>query len=295
MTIEARDSGAFPAQPGPTHSALWRRIIREPLVHFLILGALIFLVDAWRGTAVDPASRTIIIDRARVAALAEGWQQSWQRPPTPREMDGLIADAVKEEIYYREAIRLGLDQDDPGIRRRLRLKMEELAGAQVDAAQPSDATLRAWIARSPARYAADARYSFDQIYLGSAAGEDVRAEETKVRRALAAGTDWRSLGQRISLPQTANSIERSAAARDFGNAFAAGLAKMPPSDAWQGPVASGFGLHLVRMRRTAVADPPELAEVRQAAENDWRAETRAARQNAAYRALLDGYTVRIAP
>ena len=142
-------------------------LLREPLVHFLLAGLAVFLFSAWRGEEVDPASRTITIDEEQVSRLVASWQQTWQRPPTQAEIDGLIRDHIKGEIYYREAKRLGLDEDDTVIRRRLRAKMEYLAAAQVENATPDDATLQQWLDRNPARYTANAAYSFDQIYLAA--------------------------------------------------------------------------------------------------------------------------------
>jgi peptidyl-prolyl cis-trans isomerase C len=262
-------------------------MLREPLVHFLLAGLAVFAFSAWRGEPVDPASRTITVTEEQVTRLAAGWQSVWRRPPTPQEMDALIADAVKEEIYYREAQRLGLDEDDPIIRRRLRAKMEFLSGAAAQNAVPTDAELTAWIARNPARYASDARFSFDQIYLGQRDGA-----AAAVQQRLRAGADWRSLAAPLSLPQIFDQAERGAIARDFGDDFAAAIA-IGPVGGWHGPVASGFGQHLVRIRAATPGAPPRLNDVRQRAENDWRAATLAAREARAYRALAEGYRITI--
>ena len=263
-------------------------LLREPLVHFLFAGLAVFLFSAWRGEEVDPASRTITIDEEQVSRLVASWQQTWQRPPTQPEIDGLIRDHIKGEIYYREAKRLGLDEDDTVIRRRLRAKMEYLAAAQVESATPDDATLQKWLDRNPARYTANATYSFDQIYLGQ---NDSAAERAKA--ALAAGGDWSKLGKTISLPRSLENAPQGEVARDFGEGFAAALAGSKVGQ-WVGPVQSGFGAHMVRIRAVKTSQKPKLADVRQAVENDWRATTTKAREAAAYQALLDGYTIKIA-
>lgn len=265
-----------------------RPLLREPLVHFLLAGLAVFLFSAWRGEEVDPASRTIVIDEKQVSRLVASWQQTWQRAPSQAEIDGLIRDHIKGEIYYREAKRLGLDEDDIVIRRRLRAKMEFLAAAQVENARPDDATLQKWLDRNPARYADNAAYSFDQIYLGQDA-----AGAARMKAALAEGADWRGQGETISLPRSLENAAQSAVARDFGEGFAAALGGAE-TGTWSGPVASGFGQHLVRVRAVALPQKPRLADVRQAVENDWRAATIKAREAAAYQALLDGYTIKIA-
>jgi peptidyl-prolyl cis-trans isomerase C len=265
-----------------------RRGLREPLVHFLLAGLAVFAVSAWRGEAVDPASRAIEIDAAQVGVLAQRFVQTWQRAPTAAEIDGLIRDHIKEEVYYREALRLGLESDDAIIRRRLRAKMEYLATAQAENAVADTATLQRYLDRNAARYATGARYSFDQIYLGD--GGDAAA----VKAQLARGGDWRGAGRAISLPRSVETAEQKAIGRDFGEGFAAALSSLKPGEDWAGPIASGFGQHLVRVRAVTAGRKPVLSEVRQRVENDWRSDTSKAREAQAYQALLDGYTITIA-
>lgn len=252
-----------------------------------------FLFSAWRGEPVDPASRAIEIDAPQVGQLAERFVQTWQRAPSAAELDGLIRDHIKEEVYYREALRLGLEADDAIIRRRLRSKMEYLAKAEAENAVADDATLQRWLDKNSAQYATDARYSFDQIYLGEASDVSKAAADA-VQAQLARGADWARLSRPISLPQALQDADSKAVARDFGKDFAAALSRLKPADSWQGPVESGFGLHLVRVRAMTLGTPPKLADIRQRVENDWRAETAKAREAAAYQALLDSYTITIA-
>jgi peptidyl-prolyl cis-trans isomerase C len=270
-------------------SSALRSLIREPLVHFLLAGAAIFLFSAWRGEPVDPASRTITVDGAQVSRLTASFAQTWQRAPRPDEIDALIREHIKEEVYSREAIRLGLDADDPIIRRRLRAKMEFLSTSAVDAAQPDEATLAQWLARNPAKYATGALYSFDQIYLGEADQDSA----VKVRKAITAGANWKAATKPFALPSSFESSAKDRIASDFGDAFATAVIDAKLGQ-WVGPVTSGFGTHLVRVRSVSVAQSPRLADVHQAVENDWRAATRAEREAKAYQTLLDSYTIKIA-
>jgi peptidyl-prolyl cis-trans isomerase C len=268
------------------HMARW---LREPLVHFLIAGATIFAFYAWRGDAVDAGDRQIIVREAQVQRLANIWSQTWQRPPSANELDGLIRDHIKEEVYYREAIRLGLDKDDAIVRRRLRAKMEFLSSAEAETMVPSDAVLQAWLDRYPARYAADPLISFQSVYMSTANGE---AKAKALLTQLLGGADPQKLGDPISLPRSLARATRENIDRQFGEAFAAKLMTLPRGT-WTGPVTSGFGLHLIRVDRVSAARVPKLAEVRQRIENDWRSATRIARENKAYQLLLDGYDIRI--
>ena len=239
----------------------WRsrgaRVLREPLVHFIVLGALIF---AAFGNSITADERRIVIDAARVQRIAGQYAQNFRRAPNAEELDALIRDDVKEEVYYREALRLGLDRDDVVVRRRMRLKMEGFATTPVDLATPADATLQGWLDRHPARFAGEPRYSFDQ------------------RSAL-------------SLPAALDDAPLGDITAQFGEEFAAALAKLPLNQ-WAA-VTSDFGQHEVRLRERRPAAPPRLAELRQRVENDWRAAQAKASEERAYQALRDGYSVTI--
>jgi peptidyl-prolyl cis-trans isomerase C len=264
------------------------RWLREPLVHFLIAGAAIFAFYACRGDAAA-GDRQIIVRETQVQRLANIWSQTWQRPPSANELDGLIRDYIKEEVYYREAIRLGLDKDDAIVRRRLRAKMEFLSGTEAETMVPSDAVLQAWLDRYPARYAADPLLSFQSVYVSATKSE---AHAKALLAQLQAGVDPQEIGDPISLPRSLARATREDIDRQFGDAFAAKLMALPRGT-WAGPVTSGFGLHLIRVDEVSAARTPTLAEVRQRVENDWRSATRIARENKAYQLLLDGYDIRI--
>jgi peptidyl-prolyl cis-trans isomerase C len=274
---------------GANSGGFLRALTREPLTHFFVAGLLVFLISAWRGESIDPASRTITIDAAQVARLGAEWEKNWRRPPSPREIDALISDNIKAEIYYREALRLGLDEDDAVIRRRLRTKMEYLAGAQVESMRPTDATLLAWLEKYPGRFVPDAEYSFDQIYLGA---DGNRAGAATLKK-LSDGADWTQQGAPISLPKSLDFAARNEVEKQFGPEFTNSMANAAIGR-WSGPLMSGFGSHLVRLRKVALPSKPKLADVRQSVENDWRAATYKAREAKAYETLLRGYTIRIA-
>lgn len=185
--------------------------------------------------------------------------------------------------------------DDQVIRQRLRQKMEYFARSSVENAQPSDADLRRMIAADPARYGGGKRISFDQVYLGQLDPAAAARRAGQVRARLGQGADWVKLGEPLSVSRAMERATPGDIEREFGDRFAgelAGLAGKPSSE-WRGPVASGYGVHLVRLRAVAAPSPGRLSEVRQQVENDWRAATIDAREAAAYQALLDGYTIRI--
>ena len=267
------------------------RAAREPLVQFLLAGAVIFAVFAWRGADTNLGARRIEVTEDRVDRLATRWAQTWQRPPTATELDGLIRDYVKEEVYYREALRLELDQDDPVIRRQLRSKMEFLATAELENAVPTEAELQKWLDSHPGLYGADPQFTFQQVYVGAGADS---AKALRLLAQLKAGAAPEGLAERLSAPMTMTAATAMEADRVFGDEFAAALASLPVGQ-WAGPVTSGFGLHLVRVSKVAATGKPVLAQIRQSVENDWRAANRDQAEARAYQTLLDGYDVVIAP
>lgn len=260
-------------------------ILREPLVHFLLGGALIFAYFMWQGEEVDPASRTIEVDRQAQAQIALTYERTMQRPPTDAELDVLIDRWVREEVLYREALRLGMDAGDPVVRRRLSKKMDFLAASSAQAAQPSDAELAEWYEANAARYAEDTRLSFDQVYFAE------RPEAAAILPRLE--QDWQGAGDPVSLPASLDARPLRAVAAQFGEHFANGLAAMEAGETWSGPLQSGVGWHFVRLRDVVNGAVPPLGDVRDRVIEDWRRATAATREDEAYRLLREAYRVEI--
>jgi hypothetical protein len=238
----------------------WRGLLREPLVHFLIAGTAVF---ALFGGETAPDERRIVIDGARIERLAGQFAQSFRRLPSGAELDALIREDVKDEVYYREALRLGLDRDDEVVKRRMRNKLEAFATAPEELEEPDEATLQRWLEAHPRRFAGEARYSFEQRPVS---------------------------GPALPLPARFADALASEVGAQFGGDFVAALERLPTGK-WSNPIPSPFGpLRVLPLVRTPAA-PPKLAAVRQRVENDWRAAMARRRTEAAYRALLERYDV----
>lgn len=267
-----------------------RRAGKEPFVHFLLLGVLVFAFNAWRDHRVDISDRHIVVTQADVQRLVSLYIQTWNHPPSPADVDALIRDHVKEEVYYREALRLGLDRNDEVVRRRMRAKMEFLAVSSVDEERPDDQTLAAFMRAHPEKYGGEPRYSFVDVFEGTGAAGEAAAlrdlSRTRLGEAPAGGA------QRLELPAAMTKATRQDIADAFGAAFSDAVRKARIG-AWLGPVKSSFGLHLLKVTAMIPPSPPALAQVRRDVENDWRAETLAKREAAGFQALLDGYDVKI--
>ena len=274
---------------------LFKRLLREPLVHFLLLGALLFLYFEWRGSG-GPTSSRIVITPGLVEHLASGFGRTWQRPPTDAELKGLIDDYVKEEIATREAVGMGLDRDDTIIRRRLRQKLEFLVEDAASSAPPTDAELEAWLQKHPQSFRAEPQLAFRQVYVsperrGASAGKD--AEKLLARlRAKGKGATTDGLGDASMLPSEQPLVPLREVARSFGDDFAQELMKIEPGQ-WTGPVESPYGLHLVLVQERVAGAAPELAEVRPVVEREVLAERRKRDLDTLYERLLEKYTVTI--
>lgn len=262
-----------------------RRLLKEPLVHFLIAGAMVFWLMS--GRPPDLGERRIVVSERIAGAIAQRFYDSFRRMPSQDELDGLIRDYVQDQVYYREALALGLDQNDEVVVRRMRRKMEGLAVADAEAATPSDKDLQALIDKDPARYAEDQRTTFQQVYLGADSPENRAQADLKLKQLRAGQT---ANGVPAPLPARLEGASASEISGMFGDEFTLALRNQPPGQ-WVGPVASGLGLHLVRVDNRAAPAPPSLATVRQRVENDWRAAAVAKSRDESYARILEGYDV----
>ena len=273
------------------------RWLREPLVHFLAIGALLFLVFNWRGGG-GPSSNRIVITPGQIDSMVAGFTRTWQRPPTDQELKGLVDDYVREEMATREAMALGLDRDDTVIRRRLRQKLEFVAEDAFDAAPATEAELQAWLDAHPDAFKTDAQVAFRQVYLspdrrGAAVDEDARALLARLSAAgPSAATD--DVGDALMLPGDVSRSTRTDVARQFGDDFAEAILKVE-AGRWTGPIRSGYGLHLVFVRERSDQRLPPLAEVRQVVEREFFSDRRKRRLNDMYEQMLARYRVTVEP
>lgn len=266
-------------------------LLREPLLHFLLAGGLVFAIML--GRPADVGDRRIVVDAAVVGGIIDHHVRAFRRVPTAAELDDLIRDHVRTEVYYREALALGLDRDDDAVKKRLRNKMLAIAAARAEAQAPRDADLQALLDRDPARYARPARYWLDQRFVGDDTPA-IRAAAAAALAALNRGAAPALAAPTLPLPARLAAAPADELAMQFGDNFAAALAGLP-AGRWAGPVASGFGLHLVRIDRREAPPRPRLADVRQRLENDWRRAAIARAEADDLKALMARYDVVIEP
>jgi hypothetical protein len=272
------------------------RFLREPLVHFLLLGALLFVVfNVVDGSKELPRDR-ILVSAGQVAQLTVAFQRTWQRPPAAEELDGLIEDHIREEVYYREAMAMGLDRDDTIVRRRMRQKLEFVTDDLVAAVEPSDEELETFFNEHPDDFRVPSRVSFEQIYFnrerrGERTASD--AEGLLVRlNASGSNIDPATSGDTLMVPGSFDNIFATDVARHFGTEFADALADAPVGR-WSGPLESAYGLHLVLIRDREPALLPKLSEIRETVQREWEAARRTEASEAFYQGLRGRYDVSV--
>jgi len=257
----------------------------------VLLGIVLFGAYRWI-TPCNAAADRIVISAGVVDDLVTQHVAAKGREPSAAEMRSLIDSYVREEILYREGVKLGLERDDIVVKRRVRQKIE-LIEEEAATRIPTDGDLSAYLAAHQARFVQPAILSFDQVFLGPATSDpDVMEAVAVTRDALQRGTDPEVLGRRTLLPRRLTRTPADLVARDFGPAFAAALEKSPVGE-WAGPIDSSVGAHYVRVFEREPAATPSLAAVRDQVVREWENDRRQRARNDAYARMRGRYDVSI--
>jgi hypothetical protein len=268
-------------------------LLRRPWLQLLAAGAALWAVQQCSAGA---ERERIVVGDDVVQGLRQDHRRRTGRLPTPAEEAALVRAFADDEILYREALALGLDRNDVVVRRRLVQNMTFLLEESSPVPEPDDATLEAHLAAHPERFAVPDRWSFEHVFVRQEDGDERAAAERA--RALAArlagGADATALGDpfahgRSFARQSAREVDER-----FGPGFAARLGAQP-AGAWSEPLASSYGLHLVRVVEHVPAAAAQLADVRGAVRDDWVRERRAAAERDALAGLRERYEVVTGP
>ena len=274
----------------------YRELLKEPVVQFLLIGSSFFVANALISPAEsDGLNRAITVTDEQASAMVTTFARTWRRSPTEREIQSLIDDHIRTEVYVREAMRLGLDQNDTIIRRRLRQKMEFLNDSEFQAQSPTATDLRAYFDANPDQYREDARVSFQQVFLdperrGDALDGDATTLLDQLNGELPPAT-LAGLGDPIDLATSWIDRPRRDLVALFGSSFSDTLISQHPGR-WVGPIDSAYGRHLVKVESMTEGSLPSFEAVRADLARDWTQSQRLQYDEDAYQKLLDGYTVR---
>jgi peptidyl-prolyl cis-trans isomerase C len=242
---------------------LIRRLIRDPLVSFLFAGTLLFFITDWF-SGDDDETYQIQVTANEVQRLGDQWSLQMRRPPNKQELDGLVSAFVKEEIYYREALMLNLDANDTIVRRRLVQKLTFLTEDIATNEPPATEALQSFYTAQIDKYMEPAKFSFAHRYFST----DRRDNSQDI--ALQALTNTSLKGDPFMLQREYAQRSQRDVGNLFGRDFAAKLAELPTSDAWQGPLKSAYGWHVVKLLNVAPARVQPFNEVIEKVKVDWQ-------------------------
>jgi hypothetical protein len=274
-----------------------KRLLREPLVHFLLIGAALFGIYSFtQAGRPDPASsKEIRLSYDELAQLVLLFKSQWRRDPTVEELDRLVENKVQAEILYREALAMGLDKDDEIVKRRMAQKMQFLAEDVGGAREPTSAELKSWYEKNAASFAHPPRISFRHLYFSpDRRGERARNDAAQALAKLAGQpVDAKIAGplaDRFMFQEYYRDRAPEFLGKEFGPQFALAVQKLAPGS-WQGPVESGFGWHLVFVDTVIPGRVPPFEEIEPDVKTAWLAEQKAKAWEKAYKEMRAKYTV----
>ena len=270
-----------------------KRLLKEPLLHFLVLGALLFAVYSWLNRSLPDnksAAGTVRITSNEIAWLKETWSRQWQREPTRDELRGLVTDFLKEELLAREARALGLDQNDTIVRRRLAQKLEFLVQDTSRLAEPTEGDLRRFYDANPERFQTDARISFTHVFFSREKRANAATEAKVALSDLSGGANPADFGDRLLVDSEIVDADMQSVADQFGREFADAVFTLKPGG-WNGPIESGYGLHLVRVSEVKPANRREFSQVKTQVLERWREQRQREDNEKYFASLLKKYDV----
>jgi len=268
--------------------------LREPLLHFLLIGALLFVVYGLQNDGITDQSKRIVFTNADIHRLSLLWEKQRQRPPTRAELEGLIEQQIREQVMYREALVMGLDKNDNIVRRRLAQKVEFISSDLAAQLEPSESDLLDYLTSHRGQFKIPGRISFVQIYLSTdKRGVDAKEDATRLLTELDktdAIVDVTNLGDSFMFGQKHKQVTEFDMSRLFGEDFANKIFSLPVGS-WQGPVRSSYGLHLLHIENKTASSQPELASVRNKVRNEWMDQQRRTVDKAFYNSLRQRYEI----
>lgn len=260
-----------------------KKFLREPLTHFLVIGAILFILfNLVNGPIDNNNTSTIIITQEKIDQLSKTFYDTWLREPTPEQLDNIIEQYIQDEVYYREGLALGLDKGDKMINTRIRQKVEYIVKGTANIPTPTENELSLFLEENKDKYSEGSLISFNQIYLLNTEDKDVLSQ-------LQSGKDPKELGDSFLLPYSFEQVYQSEIKKQFGEEFAEDIFEIR-TDEWN-PVRSGLANHLVYVEEIQKGRTLTLEEARFAVERDWNSEEQKKLVEENYKTLLNKYKV----
>jgi hypothetical protein len=266
-------------------------VFKEPLVHFLCAGALLFALFGRNTSEPDVENKDIVVSSGDVERLGDVFERTWHRPPSDDELRNAVNEYVHEEVLYRTALSLGLDKNDMIVRRRLRQKMDFLFEDTIP--PPQESQLRVFYAQHQDKFRVEAVLSFRQLFIDVGRHHDAEADARRLLASLQSGPNEAAIrGDPMLLAEGFKQIPIGRIADLFGQDFAKKLVDVPQGR-WTGPLQSAFGFHLVFLSSMEPAHVPSFETVRDAVLREWFAQHRAAALEGEYQKLRSKFDIRV--
>ena len=269
-----------------------KTFFREPIVLFILIGSAIYLLQALAFNTNPSGSKQIIVSSVQLKQLENGFSNTWMRPPTEIELEGLIANYIRNEVFYREALAMGLEENDQVIRNRLRQKLELLMDNMASVNVPSQQMLEAYLQENADDFKGDYQVSFIQVFVNPEEHSDPQSVALNLLKQLQEGARPEDLGDRTLMGYSFPDYSQTDVGRRFGSDFSRQVIQVEPG-AWSDPIYSGMGLHLIRIDHFENGTLPELSEIQSSVEREWMAKKKSEFKAATYEKLLEGYDVQI--
>ena len=271
---------------------MFKKLLHEPLVHFLVLGALIFFLYNYLNGSQD-SNNEITITQPQIEQMIYRWQKKHMRAPSDTELQEMIDKEVYTEILYREALKMGLDKEDYIVRRRMAQKMEFLSTDLSDITEPTEAELKNYLNAHEEMFQKPGKVSFQQIYINpNQEPQALKSRLDAIQDAIDANESIAQMGDAFMLPLENHDLEPSEVIRLFGKEFEHKLSTLPEHQ-YLGPIVSGYGLHFVYVKERQKGATAEFESVKTLVKQAWLNDKEAADKAAFYKALKKSYDIKI--
>ena len=263
-----------------------KKLLREPLVHFLLIGLGLFFIYGLGNT--KPDQNEIIIDDGLINEIVAKWELQRNRQPTLEELSGLVNEFIEQEVLYQEALEMNLDHNDEIVKRRLAQKMEFISDGLAESLQPTEDILKKYFEDHKDNYSKDPIYTISHVYFS----QDKRSDAYNDAKNALKLVSMEGLGDPISLPKTYTDASSFAISRDYGTSFVNSLDTLEIGK-WTGPINSGLGVHLVFIKEKKARGLYTFEEVKDKVIVDYNFEASNDFKKELIATLLKGYKINV--
>jgi hypothetical protein len=264
-------------------------LIREPLLLFFLFGIFAFILYTKASDYIEKKNKQIVISKVQVELLEESYKKIWNRTPTEKELNALIENAVMDEIFFRQAVAMGLDKSDPAIKRRLRQQMEMMLD-DYTTIYPTASQLSKYLSENPDKFRKEPRISFRHFYFPFEKKEEAIDLLQRLQKGNTVGN--KAKGYPILMDPEFENERKRVIENQFGNSFTSDIFEIE-SEIWHGPIESAYGWHLARVSNKIKGELPDLNEIWDIVEREWSVDRKKEMKEEQYEIMKAQYEVAV--